>query len=158
MLHHRFANATQAVWLCKSNRQKLENMKNEENNTRIPCGSSMWHRKWRDDRTLQIPRLPAMCYINVLYPVSHDVPYNLGVPSTLFLILEWCLEDSDQIVQSRRLSVLYLQALQSTTSPKKCDQGRPTYLDAKDLRDDYCWISSLHDRQVRTSRKLANLR
>ena len=34
MFHRRFANAIQAL-LCNSNQQKLENMKNEPNNTHI---------------------------------------------------------------------------------------------------------------------------
>lgn len=29
-------------------------------------------------------RLPVIFYINVLYPVSHDVPYNQGIPLTFF--------------------------------------------------------------------------
>ena len=38
IFHHRVANATQ-VLLCKSNRQKLENMEKESNDTHVPLSS-----------------------------------------------------------------------------------------------------------------------
>jgi hypothetical protein len=41
MFHHRFANTTR-VMLCKYNKYKLENMKNEPNNSHIPYITCEW--------------------------------------------------------------------------------------------------------------------
>ena len=48
MFHDRFAKAT-LILLCKSNQYKLENMKNEPNNTHIP-----YHSRLKEEATFNM--------------------------------------------------------------------------------------------------------